>query len=215
MKIDGQLKAYLILIVSFGTFMIAFFSFAFYMRYQLLSEYNTAIIQYEKGNYQESYELFNSTPSYLDSITWLVLNDYKLRYVEAVNLLDTEQYSEARESLRDLILSKYANEEDKENISKLIIEADYQYAIELYNNKKYEEASIIFLNLDDYKESNDYYINSLKPLLNKYREVVYTKACEYYINGDYEKALESFKILYNYSNSEEMVRACEIILNEN
>jgi len=208
-------------IINLVLFMVVFLVFAFGFRYKNRSIYNTAIMHYEQEEYEKALEEFKDIGTFFDSMTWIMHIETKLNLQKATELLDNGQYTEAKDILEKVAISKYITNDEQEYIQEyikaMIKEANYQYAIELYNQGDYNSALIIFMDNKGYKESNKYYMNALEKALNYSQEMLYQQACVDYDNKNYESALDSFELLtrFNYENSKEMVEACKNMLKEN
>ena len=78
-----------------------------------------------------------------------------------------------------------------------ISEINYQRANTLLNEDKYDAARLAFIDLGNYRDSED--------LVD---ECTYQKACSLLDNGSYDSAIKLFKELGNYSNSKDMLNEC-------
>ena len=77
----------------------------------------------------------------------------------------------------------------------------YSYAIDLYNEGRYEESILAFGELGTYKDS-ELKIESAKEQLI---EIEYNRAEDYYKNQDYTNAFEIYSKLGNYKNSKNRI----------
>lgn len=80
---------------------------------------------------------------------------------------------------------------------------DYEKAVALHEEGKYEEAIVLFLELEDYKDSAD-------RLQDCYNAVNYENATTAFIGGDYQKAIALYRKLGDYKDSTEKLKECYI-----
>lgn len=80
-------------------------------------------------------------------------------------------------------------------------QTEYNTAIELFDSGQYEEASIIFASLDNYKNSKEFLV-----ICN------YNIAFSEYENGNYRAALSRFEEIKDYKDSAQLSMACEYAL---
>jgi len=109
--------------------------------------------------------------------------------------------------------------------------AKYSYAKQLYSTGQLREAYAIFEELDNYSSSKEY-LNKIQTQLRYYddtfdcswaisdslqssiEETTYSKASALYENGEYERALEYFREISDYKDSEELSYACLLAMRE-
>lgn len=80
---------------------------------------------------------------------------------------------------------------------------DYKEAETLFNNKKYENAYIIYKNLGDYEDS----ANKAEIAKDKFLSPIYEKALKYYKNGQHTLAYPLFMLLSkeNYRDAKSLI----------
>lgn len=83
----------------------------------------------------------------------------------------------------------------------------YREATKLYEEEAYSEAKVLFGELNGYRDSLEWVIKCEQKLT----EIAYGIAVNKFEAGDYKGALEDFKVLGDYSDSEFYVGECELI----
>ena len=108
----------------------------------------------------------------------------------------------------------------------MMLETKYAYAKQLYADENFEAAVKIFIELGKYKDSEQYLqraellISSSNSNLadsdnlQTEQSKLYSLAYQYYENGQYIQALDSFKALNGYKDSSEMLKKCIISVRE-
>lgn len=81
--------------------------------------------------------------------------------------------------------------------------ADYQDAMQLYNEEKYDEAADAFAKLSDFKDSAEMQQESLN--MGKY-----TAAMQLYYDGNYPEAAWAFRDMDGYKDSADMQKTAEL-----
>lgn len=117
-------------------------------------------------------------------------------YNKAEKLVTEGLYREAAQQFK----KAGAFSDSKDRITEcegLQIEKDYQAAIALYENGKYDEAMTAFAELDGYSSSRLYQQQSQ-----------YGRAQGYLESGDYDSARTDFAALGDFSDSLEMIKEC-------
>lgn len=85
---------------------------------------------------------------------------------------------------------------------------EYDAAVELMNNGKYEEAIVAFEAMDGYKDSADQIVNCENGIIER----DYQNAFSLIESGEYERAKAEFKRLKEYKDSQEMIKECDYLL---
>lgn len=85
----------------------------------------------------------------------------------------------------------------------VVYNADYQTAMQLYNEEKYDEAADAFAKLEDFKDSTAMQQESLNM-------GQYTAAMQLYYDGDYPQAAWAFRDMNGYKDSAEMQKKAEL-----
>ena len=85
--------------------------------------------------------------------------------------------------------------------------ADYQAAMQLYNEEKYDEAADAFAKLEDFKDSAAMQRESLN--MDKY-----TAAMQLYYDGNYPEAAWAFRDMNGYKDSADMQKTAELAWRE-
>lgn len=116
---------------------------------------------------------------------------YKLNLAE--KLIDEKNYVEAIEIYEEI------------NAKKKLEEAQYLYAMQLYNNNYYIDAKEIFEEINDYKDSSLYleYISDIMSV--QLTENTYAIALNWYKNGAFTKSLECFNSIKDYKDSSDII----------
>lgn len=90
---------------------------------------------------------------------------------------------------------------------------DYEKAINLFDQGSYDEAYKLFLELDDFQDSKTYATKVNKLIEDRNQKIqLYAEACDFYESEDFAHALEKFKELGDYEESERLAQTCEIML---
>lgn len=182
--------------------LICYLAFCFYMRGVYIDEYNKGLRLISEEKYDQARDLFVKLGDYKDSIEKVEEAQNYLDYKEADQLIKDCKHEEAWE-----IFDNLGAFLDSENRAK---EARYIYAVELYNNGKYDEASLIFINLGDYKESKTYVAGTILTSFGEMQLAVYKKAVDYYENGYYDYALiELRKLDSDYKDVSDLILRAE------
>lgn len=106
-------------------------------------------------------------------------------YAKAEGFFADEEYDIAIEAFR--ALKDYRDSEARMNDA---LQAAYNHAISLSEEKRFDEAVSAFKSLGNYKDSEE-----------KVNETLYSQACYYLDNNKFEKAAEIFSYLGNYKDS--------------
>lgn len=185
-------------------FSLTYFGMAFYVRDELKSKYDEAVALFQGEQYSEAKTIFDALGNYNDSYDYSESASNYISYNNAKKLLESGQNKEAAEQFIAL--------GDFECSADLAIEAKYQYGIELFSNGLYDEATKIFLELNDYKDSQSYAAKSLLPSVEDIQETVYLEALDNYENKEFSTAYEQFIELKNYKDSAALAQKCHDIL---
>ena len=155
-----------------------------------------------------------SIPIYINVVSPL------LQYNKAIKLMENTQYDEAKVLFKELGYYKEAKT--------YILECDYRFANDLFNNQQYEEAAEIFDKLD-YKDSrvleNQSYYLLAKDYFDKKeyleasnwfkeagyyedsvdmkKESLYLLGLEYFANGEYELGYTTLYGIYGYKDAKD------------
>ena len=125
----------------------------------------------------------------LFSLSGCAKNDYDA----AIALLDSGNYSDARESFAAL--------GDYKDSKEMIKKCDYQMAEQLLDDQQYDEAIEYFIMAGDYEDS--------KEMIDACN---YQKALQYYNSKQYNEAIEAFDAAGNYQDSSDKANECRYIL---
>ena len=152
-------------------------------------------IYLELGNYRDSNELKEEMSDYAD-----ILNTYN----EANILLSKNEYIEAIKAFEKI-------KDFKDSIKKMK-EAKYQLGIFYYENNEFENAKKIFIELDNYLDSEFYLAQIEVKLIAQYQEIIYQKAFLYYEAENFTEAIELLKTISDYDKSIQLLNECTIQL---
>lgn len=89
--------------------------------------------------------------------------------------------------------------------TELQYQPDYEQAIALWENKKYEEAMNAFEALHGYKESEDY----IDQCIEKINAPIYNQGLSLMRRGNYEEAIAKFTPISDYKDSADKITECE------
>lgn len=153
------------------------------------------IIYLELGNYRDSNELKDEMANYTEKLQ---------TYNEANILLNENKYDEA--------IVAFEKIKDYKDSSEKIEDAKYNLGIEYYENKDYENAKKIFIELDDYLNSEFYLAQIEVKLITQYQEILYQKAFSLYVDENFTEAIELFETISDYKDSNELLNKCTIQL---
>ncbi len=152
-----------------------------------LEKYQQANELLASGKYEEARTAFAGLEGFLDSAEQLEQCNQTL-YIEATDLLEQGKTAEAYEAFESI--SDYS---DSASVVETIDE-NYTLALQLLEEKKYDEAIATFRKLHNYKSSEE-----------KLNEAQYQKAEWLLNNGDYEEAIAVYTSLWEYADSQEKI----------
>lgn len=147
----------------------------------------------------------------IEAITLISILVWKSHAYNSVEKnISNERYDLAREQLDNM--SFFKDEKKYKELESIIEEEEkYQYAVELLNQGRYEEAADILLEMRDRKDVDNLYeqaINNQSSILQKF----YDEACKLEDSGDYASAKEKFESLEDFKDSKEKAKECEDII---
>lgn len=190
-------------------------------------KYDKAIELIDNHNYEEGYELLKELGTYKDSLDYVTENMYQ-RAVDAFNkgdykeaqllFSDIEDYSDAKSYLKkmkeeleyedalalyeqgntDLLFEKYESS-DNTKIVDLNQKANYEIAIKLCDEKKYEEAIEYLSKCGEYLDAKE-----------KLNEIAYDAGCNWMKRGFLNKASDCFgKVKDDYEDCQKKKELCD------
>ena len=190
-------------------------------------KYDKAIELIDNHNYEEGYELLKELGTYKDSLDYVTENMYQ-RAVDAINkgdykeaqllFSDIEDYSDAKSYLKkmkeeleyedalalyeqgntDLLFEKYESS-DNTKIVDLNQKANYEIAIKLCDEKKYEEAIEYLSKCGEYLDAKE-----------KLNEIAYDAGCNWMKRGFLNKASDCFaKVKDDYEDCQKKKELCD------
>lgn len=89
--------------------------------------------------------------------------------------------------------------------TELRYQPDYEHAVALWEDKKYEKAITAFEGLTGYKDSEDY----IDQCIEKINKRTYKQGIELMRKEKYEKAIDKFTSIFDYMDSAEKIAKCE------
>ncbi len=96
-------------------------------------------------------------------------------------------------------------------VTKVVIpNKNYNAAVDLMNDGKYEEAITVFKALDGYKDSAE----QITACKTEIKDIAYDAALAMKDEGKYEEAIAAFEALNGYKDSSEQITACEIVIKD-
>ena len=146
-------------------------------------QFNSAQKKAESGNYDEAISIFMKLGNFLDSNDQLNATYYD----KAASLMENSEYLSAKNTM--LLIENYMT---YKNCAELIPQCDYNSALELFSDEKYESAAIAFYDLGNYSDSKA-----------RYQESTYLYAEFLYAEKKYEGAYNQFKKISSYKDAEE------------
>lgn len=189
-------------------FLIVIFSVAFLIQNCNEKKYRQADIYYKNGEYLKAEEIYLHLGNYRDSENlkeqMAFLAGQSEKYNIANSLLAEGAYAEA--------IQKFNEIEDYEDSINKIITAKYELAKFYYEQCDYESAKKIFIELDDYLNSKFYLAQIEVKLIAQYQEIIYQEAFLCYEDEKFAEAIELFKAISNYKDSDELQKKCTIQL---
>lgn len=147
----------------------------------------------------------------------LIKNQLTSKYQLALEKMDTEEYDEAIELLRELGDYKDCVENleiAEERIKEIQRSKNYEQAVFLYEAGRYDDANKIFSELDDFRDSKEY-SEKIKETVDKLdkTQISYNEMLNYYHSGEYEKALSILAGLGDYEDCVAITQNIDNILN--
>lgn len=145
-----------------------------------------------------------------------IKNQLMSKYELAIEKMDTEEYDEAIELLRELGDYKDSVENLKiaeEKVKEIQRNGNYEQAVFLYETGRYEDAYTAFFELGDFRDSRAYLVK-IEEAINKQDEnqILYDKMLEYYNSGKYEQALAILEKLGDYEDCVDLTQNINNIL---
>lgn len=118
-------------------------------RKYLQKQYTNAIQAIENGRYSEAKELLEIIGDnyYQNTEDYRIIVEQGIIYEEAIENFNSSNYKEA--------INKFKSIENFKDSRQWLLDSKYNYSIQLYNNKQYQDALSILINLD-YRDSKDY-----------------------------------------------------------
>ena len=158
--------------------------------------YRSAESLLEAGKYDEAKDAFSALGDFKDSKDKVNECGYAKTYSEAMGEIDQKDYKAAIAKFDSLEKVKYSDAAEK------LKEYSYLYAIELLNNKDYEEALEYLEKCKDYKDAAD----RIKECNEKVKEASYKKANNDLKEEIYGSAIERFEALGDYKDSKDKLK---------
>ena len=159
-------------------------------------KYNSAMRLLESGQYEEAIEAFTALEGYKDSEDQVKAAKYGIgeRHLAEGN------YDSAISAFREL--GDYQDSETR------ISDIKYTQAMEAFNAKKFEQAKNLFLSIKDYRDSEDKIADCNNEIANekeKKNAAIYTQAVEAFNAKNYDEALQLFRSIKGYRDSDDIV----------
>lgn len=195
-------------IVLFIMLLISAFLSIFLLSLLEEQAYNDALLQYNNGQYTEALEVFRQLKDYKDSPFYYEMANNCLLYSEGLERLKNKEYPEALNIF--LQLGDFSVDEESPNSHDLALEAEYGYAVQLFESGEIEAALSHFERLNDYKDSKLYVSRIISESADDYQKSVkYANAYIAYQSHRFGDALAAFLELGNYNDSAEMAQKCK------
>lgn len=198
---NKKIKIMFLISLSIVLFLIAFLGYAFKQRNIIKENYETGKRLLEIGNYDQAINYFNELKEYKDGENLLIQAQQGSIYVKACELLNNNDYHNAIEEFEKIV--DYNDSVEKIKIAK------YELAISFYKSKKYDEAKPIFLELGDYEKSEYYLAKINLAQKEESQKIIYDEACDLLKKEKFDEALENFKSIIDYRDSDDKVKDCE------
>ncbi len=183
-------------------------------------KYNTAISEYEAGNYQKALSIFTEIKGYKDSVDKALDSQYTL----ALQQYEEKQYAESYSNYS--AIKNYKDANDK------IIEVGLAWINELIEKKEYKKAEevlkpywkstsfdavrtdLFYKEAEDYYNSGDYaraYEYHTNPISQDGSDSLFNDICYYYgkdlmSNYNYARAIEVFRRCEKYKDTDELIK---------
>lgn len=164
------------------------------------NKYEMAKQYIESGYYNEAVSILNDL-NYKDPEGLKEKAQKGIIYLEACELLNNKQFEEAIERFEVI--------EDFEDSNDQIKEANYQLAIQYFDNKEYDRSKQLFKELSKYGDSETYLDMIDREQLMQLTESTYNIACDLLEKKDYVNALENFNLILGHKDSLEKAELCQ------
>ena len=152
--------------------------------------YQRAVDAFNKGDYKEAQLLFSDIEDYSDAISYLKKLKEELEYEDALALYE--------QGNTDLLFEKYESS-DNTKIVDLNQKANYEIAIKLCDEKKYEEAIEYLSKCGEYLDAKE-----------KLNEIAYDAGCNWMKRGFLNKASDCFaKVKDDYEDCQKKKELCD------
>lgn len=140
----------------------------------------------QSGTNDRAAEAFEAMPAYKDSAELA----RGCRYAIADGLMKQNEWLSAAEAFADV-------GDDYKDCAEKRKKCIYNAAMDYFDDKKYEEAAALLLQIPAYEDSDE-----------KYRAAIYAVASGYYYAGEYQDAAEQFAKISGYLDSDALAKEC-------
>lgn len=178
---------------------------AFFLQKQNEEKYNQAWDYYMEEKYIQAEEIYLRLGNYKDSKKLReemasLANQLDI-YLSAQNYLDERKYNDA--------ITLFKTIESYKDSSEKIKEAEYNLGIKYYEDKDYESAKKIFIELGDYLESTFYLAQIDIKLYEQSQEIIYQKAYSCFKENKYSEAIDLYTSIIDYKDSVDLLNNCK------
>lgn len=151
-------------------------------------------------------DIFGKIKQYLACIQMdLIFSLILLLVLFAYKIVTTENISVKKNIIPPIILAVFTVFSIIFGKTELRYQPDYEQAVALWEDKKYEEAMTAFEVLNGYKDSEDY----IDQCIEKINNPIYNQGLSLMRRGDYEKAIIKLTPICDYKDSAEKIAECQ------
>lgn len=180
---------------------VVYFGSMFAVRRKNDKNYNLAEQYLADGQYEQAGQIYKELGPYAgakekaDAITV---------YMDALELMQKGEYDEA--------IKKWESISEFGDSAKMIQKANYKCGEEYLEKGNYKEARKYFVQANGYEKSNAYLLQIAIKEEGSDKKKVFDEAVTFYNIGNYEEALERFKIIPDYEESHKYIEKCQQFL---
>ena len=178
--------------------------------YQTLSQkiksYEDAKVQENRKNFENAKSLYESAGQYLDAEVKAKEMEYQLLYNEAKQYEDIYDFSRAAGIYQELAQANFLDAADKQAAAEenILKELQYQAALDLLKNKKWDDAITAFEAIPTYRDAD-----------TQIKKSHFEKAEILHAEGLLADALHSYELAGDYSNAVQKKKAVTEEITEN
>ena len=174
---------------------------AFLIKWNLNNQYNEALKNYDEGNYELAILQLERLGDFKKSKKYIEESELYIKYNMAKKHLEEGEYEKAENLFEEL--GSFLQSE------KMVKEAKYRRAVDLFENKQYEEARLLFAQIEDYEDSSVYKARCSMYLLENEQQEIYICSKQLLDDNNFEEAKQYFQQIIDYKDSNLLYAKCE------